>query len=208
MRDECQGEEAMIKATEAEEETLSIMGEVVAVYMEVNTGIRLKRDRIPTILAVQTGMVMVSATAQSGDNPATDYHPTNDSGEQGLNWDSEHEPRDMEWNPGSQSMSHPQNAGQPNHWAEPRAGLAYQSKSHPTREMANERMLEMVKNRLNMGPLIGAHIVAGTQLNGRCMRCSKHTKASIKITALNIYGMGNTNTWHPDNKWNHVNQIM
>ncbi|KAK0483051.1 hypothetical protein EDD18DRAFT_1084357 [Armillaria luteobubalina] len=40
------------------------------------------------------------------------------------------------------------------------------------------------------------------------MRCPKHTKASIKITALNIHGIDNTNTWHPDNKWNHVNQIM
>ncbi|PBK59905.1 DNase I-like protein, partial [Armillaria solidipes] len=39
-------------------------------------------------------------------------------------------------------------------------------------------------------------------------RCRKGTKASIKIAALNIRGMGNINTWHPDNKWNHVNQIM
>ncbi|KAK0476583.1 hypothetical protein EDD18DRAFT_1312987 [Armillaria luteobubalina] len=33
-------------------------------------------------------------------------------------------------------------------------------------------------------------------------------KASLKIAALNIHGLGNINTWHPDNKWNHVNQIM
>ncbi len=39
-------------------------------------------------------------------------------------------------------------------------------------------------------------------------QCKKGTKASIKIVALNIHGMGNMNTWHPNNKWNHVNQII
>ncbi|KAK0484273.1 Endonuclease/exonuclease/phosphatase, partial [Armillaria luteobubalina] len=43
---------------------------------------------------------------------------------------------------------------------------------------------------------------------GRRTKCPKNTKASIKIAALNIRGMGNTNSWHPENKWNHINQIM
>ncbi|KAK0475947.1 Endonuclease/exonuclease/phosphatase, partial [Armillaria luteobubalina] len=33
-------------------------------------------------------------------------------------------------------------------------------------------------------------------------------KASLKIAVLNIRGLGNVNAWHPDNKWNHINQIM
>ena len=34
------------------------------------------------------------------------------------------------------------------------------------------------------------------------------TKATIKIAALNIQGLGNTNPWHPENKWNHINQMV
>ncbi|KAJ3927643.1 MAG: hypothetical protein NXY57DRAFT_1105185 [Lentinula lateritia] len=39
-------------------------------------------------------------------------------------------------------------------------------------------------------------------------RCTKDTRASIKIAALNIKGYGATAPDHPNNKWLHVNQIM
>ena len=38
--------------------------------------------------------------------------------------------------------------------------------------------------------------------------CRKNTKASMKIAALNINGIGNEDPSHAQNKWNHINQLM
>ena len=38
--------------------------------------------------------------------------------------------------------------------------------------------------------------------------CRKNTKASMKIAALNINGIGNENPNHGQNKWNHINQLV
>jgi hypothetical protein len=36
----------------------------------------------------------------------------------------------------------------------------------------------------------------------------KNTKAYLKVAALNMRGHGNTNVWHPANKWYEIWQIM
>ncbi len=170
-----------------------------------------------------TGTAMANATARGCNNPATIYRSTNDSSVQegGVrssqedNGESERYPRDLRGDPGSQSVNRPQSIGQPRSRAVSRAGQADQSDSHPTREDASVPMLELIDRHMNhsQGTHIRAQVVAGVHINGwrpQTVRsqCQKGTKASIKIAALNIHGMGNTNTWHPDNKWNHINQIM
>lgn len=178
-----------------------------------------------------TGMVTANATTWSGDNPATDYHSTNDRSvlvggnrsSQDDDQESEHDLRDFRENPGSQSMSCPQSNEQHCQRAEPRAGSVDQSDDQPTRETASMHKLERLEQRLNtalehhqvMQPSVPmrAQVIAETHMSNRRptnsqTRCKKNTKASIKIVALNIQGMGNTSTWHPNNKWNHVNQIM
>lgn len=117
---------------------------------------------------------MANATAQSGDDPATDYHSANDSSRQvggnrssqEDNWEAERYPRDSRANPGLQSASHPQSDGQPRQRAEPRAGLASQSDSQLTREEASVRILELIDHRTNHGQ--GTHIRAW-MIAGVCM---------------------------------------
>ncbi len=82
-------------------------------------------------------------------------------------------------------------------------------------EAANIYMLEMIDCQMSQMQKTQsqARIIAGVHRpNYRWTndheRCTMGTKASIKIAALNIRGMGNMNMWHPDNKWNHVNQVM
>ncbi|KAJ3715747.1 Endonuclease/exonuclease/phosphatase [Lentinula raphanica] len=38
--------------------------------------------------------------------------------------------------------------------------------------------------------------------------CKLKTKAHIKVAALNIRGIGNSDISHPDNKWVHINQLL
>ncbi|PBK83571.1 hypothetical protein ARMGADRAFT_1037745 [Armillaria gallica] len=176
-------------------------------------------ERAPSSLKPWLGTVTANATARGGDNPAADYQPADDSSVQaGGNgssqedsWEAERYPRDPRGDPGSQSVSHPQSDGQPSERAEPRVGLAGHHNSPPTREEASTCMLELVDRHTNRshGAPIRACTIAGVWISERRpmteqSRCRKGTKASVKIAALNIRGMGNTNTWHPDNKWNHL----
>ncbi len=126
-----------------------------------------------------------------------------------------HDPEGSRIDPGMQNASHPQNVGQPSQEAGPRMGQTNQEIYTQECEAANTYMLAMIDCQMSQmrKTQSQARIIAGVhrpnyRRTNDHKRCTMGTKASIKIAALNIRGMGNMNTWHPDNKWNHVNQVM
>jgi len=77
----------------------------------------------------------------------------------------------------------------------------YNAQNRPNQNLNTEQGILPQRHEFSQQPL---HNTQKPRTEG----CKKNTKASIKISGLNISGIGNPDPSHKDNKWNHVNQLV